>query len=180
MSATQVPLRPIKKGSLVKLWLAIFLLVAAGVALAYAGTKPLEKLEGLEVEVVTEGTGDPIRLEDGAMVVYEGRTKDGAVFDSSDGNAVPMMPTRVIPGFRDALLQMREGGSYEIAIPGEQAYGEEPPAGSPFEPNEDLYFTVTVERIERDVMRQLQQMQDLQQEQQGLPEGAELPPPPGE
>ena len=173
MSATQVPLRPIKKGSLLKLWLAIALLALAGVGLAYAGTKPLEKLEELSVEIVTEGTGDPIRLEDGAMVIYEGRLKNGTVFDSSDGQSVPMMPTRVIPGFRDALLQMRAGGTYEIAIPGEQAYGEEPPAGAPFQPNEDLYFTVTVDRIERDVMRQLQQMQQLQ-------EGAELPPPPGE
>ena len=174
MSATQVPLRPIKKGSLAKLWLAIIALVVIGVGLACAGTKPLEKLEELSVEVVTEGTGDPIRLEDGAMVVYEGRRKDGTVFDSSNGSSVPMMPTRVIPGFRDALLQMREGGTYEIAIPGDQAYGEEVPDGAPFEPNEDLYFTVTVERIERDVMRQLQQMQQLQQQ------GAELPPPPGE
>ena len=178
MSATQVPLRPIKKGSLAKLWLAILVLVVAGVGLAWAGTKPLERLTELSVEATTEGTGDPIRLEDGAMVIYEGRLKDGTVFDSSDGETVPMMPTRVIPGFRDALLQMREGGTYEIAIPGEQAYGEDPPAGSPFKPNEDLYFTVTVERVERDVMRQLQQMQQLQQ--QGLPQGAPLPPPPGE
>lgn len=163
MSASQVPIRPIAKGSVAKLWLGISALALVGVGLAYAGTKPLERLDVLGVEAVTEGSGDPITLEDGALVVYEGRTKDGTVFDSSNGEAVPMLPTRVIPGFRDALLQMREGGTYEIAIPGEQAYGAEPPEGSPFKPNEDLYFTVTIQKIERDVMRQIQQMQQMPQ-----------------
>ena len=33
MSATQVPLRPLKRGSMFKLWLGIALLIAAAVAL---------------------------------------------------------------------------------------------------------------------------------------------------
>ncbi|WP_260483192.1 FKBP-type peptidyl-prolyl cis-trans isomerase [Sphingomicrobium flavum] len=163
MSATQVPLRPIAKGSVAKLWLGLIALVLVGVGVAWAGTKPLERLDALSVEATTEGTGEPITLEDGALVVYEGRLKDGTVFDSSNGEAVPMLPTRVIPGFRDALVQMREGGTYEIAIPGAQAYGAEPPEGSGFKPNEDLYFTVTIQKIERDVMRQLQQLQQMPQ-----------------
>ena len=166
MSATQVPLRPIAKGSVAKLWLGIVALVLLGVGIAWAGTKPLERLDALSVEAVSEGTGDPITLEDGAMVIYEGRHKDGRVFDSSNGEPVPMLPTQVIPGFRDALLQMREGGTYEIGIPGEQAYGPEPSPDSPFKPNEDLYFTITITKIERDVMRQLRQMQQMQQLQQ--------------
>ena len=40
MSVTQVPLRPLERGSLLKLWLAIALLVVAAFALAKLGTQP--------------------------------------------------------------------------------------------------------------------------------------------
>jgi hypothetical protein len=36
-SATQVPLRPLKRGSLAKLWLGILLLIGAALLLAAAG-----------------------------------------------------------------------------------------------------------------------------------------------
>lgn len=159
MSATQVPLRPIAKGSILKLWLGIALVIAAAFALAWASTQPLQRLAEVTVEATTEGKGEPMTLEDGAFVIYEGRLKDGTVFDSSQGNAVPMLPSNLIPGFRDALLKMREGGTYEIGIPGSQAYGATPPDGAPFGPNEDLYFTVTVEKIERNVMAQIRAQQ---------------------
>lgn len=163
MSATQVPLRPIAKGSILKLWLGIALVIAAAFALAWASTQPLIKLTEVTVVATTEGHGEPLGMQDGAYVNYEGRLKDGTVFDSSQGNAIPMMPSgNIIPGFRDALLQMREGGTYEIGIPGALAYGEQPPEGGPFGRNEDLYFTVTIEKIERDVVAQLQALQQAQ------------------
>ena len=39
MSVTTVPIHPIKKGSLTKIWLGVLLIALAALALAYAGTK---------------------------------------------------------------------------------------------------------------------------------------------
>ena len=145
MSATQVPLRPIAKGSLVKLWLAIAVLVAVayGVAMMGAG-----KLANVTVDTVQAGSGPMISELDGVIIEYTGRTEDGSVFDTTDGRGpAPMLVGQVIPGFRQALTQMQSGGRYKILIPSRLAYGATPPAGGPIKPNEDLAFDVKVLQV---------------------------------
>ena len=44
MSVSQVPLRPVAKGTLVKLWLAVALLVALAYGVAYAGAGQLKSV----------------------------------------------------------------------------------------------------------------------------------------
>ena len=39
---------------------------------------------------------------------------------------------------------MEKGGKYRLTIPGDQAYGAEPPPGSDIPPNADLTFEVEV------------------------------------
>ncbi|WP_265569371.1 FKBP-type peptidyl-prolyl cis-trans isomerase [Sphingomicrobium nitratireducens] len=162
MSVSQVPLRPIAKGSVLKLWLAIAALVLAGVAIAWCATSPLKgetTASGLKIRTMVEGTGDPIRITDGAFVSYEGRLLDGTTFDSSGGRAVPMLPSQVVPGFSEALQLMREGGSYRVIIPSELAYGDSPPPGAPIPPGADLEFDVSIESIVRDAALMLGQQQ---------------------
>lgn len=145
MSVTQVPLRPIARGSLVKLWLAIALLaaVAYGVAMMGAG-----KLVSVDVETVAAGTGPMIGPMDGVIIEYTGRAEDGKVFDTTDGRGpAPMLVAQVVPGFGQALTRMQQGGRYKIEIPGKLAYGETPPPGSPFKPNENLSFDVHVLQV---------------------------------
>ena len=48
---TRVPLQPIKKGSLTKLWLGVAVAVLLGAGLAWAAIP-----KGLDVETVTAGT----------------------------------------------------------------------------------------------------------------------------
>jgi FKBP-type peptidyl-prolyl cis-trans isomerase FkpA len=97
------------------------------------------------VDTVTPGSGPLVGEMDGVIIEYTGRTEDGTVFDSTDGRGpAPMLVAGVIPGFRDALLQMQKGGKYKIVIPGRLAYGPNPPQGSPIGPNEDLSFDVRV------------------------------------
>lgn len=145
MSVTQVPLRPIARGSLVKLWLAIALLaaVAYGVALMGAG-----KLVSVDVDTITAGTGPMIGPMDGVIIEYTGRAEDGKVFDTTDGRGpAPMLVAQVVPGFGQALTRMQQGGRYKITIPGKLAYGDTPPPGSPFKPNENLSFDVHVLQV---------------------------------
>lgn len=152
MSASQVPLRPIAKGTLVKLWLALAVLVAAAFAIAYFGAG---QFKVVSVETVSAGSGPNISEMDGVIIEYTGRTEDGTVFDSTEGRGpAPFLVMQVVPGFRQALTQMQEGGRYKIVIPGRLAYGPNPPQGSPIGPNEDLSFDVHVLQVARNAALQ--------------------------
>ena len=150
MSVTQVPLQPLKRGSLAKLWLGILLLVAAALLLAWTGAGALRgeiTASGLQFRTVKAGAGPMIKPVDGVLIEYEGRLEDGTVFDSSRGQPVPMIAGQVIPGFAEALQKMQKGGRYTIRIPGELAYGASPPQGSPIPPNAPLEFDVHVVQV---------------------------------
>ena len=152
MAASEAAHRPSSRGRGLKLTLALLATVAAGVGLACAGTAPLkgETTEtGVRVRTVEEGSGAFIQPVDGVLVEYEGRLADGTVFDDSarHGGPQPMIAGQVIPGFAEALSKMQKGGKYKIHIPGAQAYGANPPPGSPFGPNADLDFDVHIVEI---------------------------------
>lgn len=152
MSVSQVPLRPIAKGSLTKLWLAVAALVglAYGIAAMGAGT-----LASVDVETVQAGSGAPITEMDGVIIEYTGRTENGTVFDTTDGRGpAHFLVAQVVPGFKQALLQMQKGGRYKIVIPGRLAYGESPPPGGPIGKNEDLSFDVYVIEVARNAALQ--------------------------
>ncbi len=145
MSVSQVPIQPIKKGSLTKLWLAIALVVAIAFGIAWMGAG---QFKTVTVETVAAGTGPAITELDGVIIEYTGRTENGTVFDSTEGRGpAAFLVPQVVPGFRDALIQMQQGGRYKILIPGRLAYGPNPPAGSPLGPNEDLSFDVHVLQV---------------------------------
>jgi len=142
MSVSQVPLRPVKRGALAKLWLGILLLIAAGLLLAWAGAG---QTGGVRVKTLEAGSGPVITAADGVLIEYEGRLEDGTVFDTSAGRGPAFFPVGgVVPGFSQALQKMQKGGRYEFTLPSELAYGETPPAGSPIPPNADLHFKVHV------------------------------------
>ena len=163
MSVTQVPLRPIARGSMVKLWLAIALLVAAAFFLARLGTAPLQSetfASGLSFRTIKEGSGPFIQREDAALVEYVGRFDDGEVFEATP-QPVPMIPMGVIPGFAEALTKMQQGGRYEFRLPPEIGYGAAPPPG--MRPNAALNFEVTVREVAPGAGPAL-----LQQQQMGI------------
>ncbi len=152
---TRVPLQPIGKGILSKLWIgiAIAVLLAAGAAWA-------TRYQGLEVTTLSEGTGGSPTMEDVVNVNYEGRLANGTVFDSAEGAIFPV--SGVVPGFGQALQQMKRGGRYEVFIPSDQAYGAQG-AGDRIPPNADLTFTVELidfrsEAELRAIQQQMQQM----------------------
>ena len=176
MSVTAVPLRPIAKGSLTKLWLAIAALIAIAFAIAWMG-----RLQSVEVTTVEAGKGAMIGPMDGVVIEYTGKTKDGTVFDTTEGRGpAPLLVAQTVPGFTQALQKMQQGGRYKVFIPGKDAYGPNPPPGSPFKPNEDLYFDIHVLQVVPGAAIAAAQMQEQQQQQrQGEPqEGA--PPQPGQ
>ena len=179
---TRVPLQPIEKGSLTKLWLAVIVAVLIGAGLAW-----LAMPKGIDLEVVAEGTGPNHGPTDVAFIKYVGKLEDGTEFDKSqdvalpiegifpEGNPLPL--DSVVPGFRDGLMKMQKGGKYKLFIPSELGYGAEPNPQSPIPPNADLYFDVelvdfmSAEDFQRRiaVLQQMMQQESagMQQQQQG-------------
>lgn len=155
---TRVPIQPIAKGSLTKLWLGVLaaVLLAGGIAWAAmpAGVVVKELAAGA-------GDGDTPELTDLVFLDYVGTLPDGTEFDRSQPNPPPppeiealigalipdgqLMPLEgTVPGFQQAILQMERGGRYEVRIPARLAYGETPPPGSPIPANTDLVFEITL------------------------------------
>jgi len=189
MSVTTVPIHPIKKGSLTKLWLGVLLIVAAALLLAYTGTQNAvingasneqflaanadedgveTTASGLQYKVLKPGEGPSPTATDTALVKYEGRLRDGTVFDANE--QTPMPVGGVVPGFSEALQLMQKGGEYRIWIPSDLAYGEASP-GEQIPPNSLLIFDVTLlDFISQAQMEELRQ----QMQAQGMPGG---PPP---
>jgi len=58
---------------------------------------------------------------------YHGTLPDGTVFDSTLGEDEPIkLPVgKLIPGFKEGLLKLREGDTAMIGIPSDMAYGED-------------------------------------------------------
>ncbi len=133
-----------------KFWLGILFVIAAGIGLAWLGAGSLRgetTATGLGFRTVEEGTGPFIQPVDGVMIEYEGRLKDGTVFDASgERGPQPMIAGQTIPGFAEGLGKMQQGGRYRLQIPAKLAYGAEPPAGS-VPPNSDLEFDVHVVQV---------------------------------
>lgn len=162
---TRVPLQPVKKGALAKLWVGVVALVLAAAALAWASMPATTTIETL-----TEGVGG--NPEDGQYILinYKGMLADGTVFD--EGQGVPMQLGGTIPGFDKALRKSQQGGKYRIEIPAAEGYGAEeksnPMTGEVVIPaNSDLVFEVDVLQFmsEADFQRFVQQQQALMQQQ---------------
>ena len=186
MSVTAVPLRPIKKGSVLKLWLGLALLAALAVLLAWFGTqsfRPVTLDKGVTVQAVKPGVGPQITDADVIALQYKlhVNSKTAPVIEDSRESGRPFVTTT------QGLKAMRQSGSYVLTLPPGAHVTQQIP-NAPFSPRDTLVFEIDVLQIERGAaekfnqMRQMQQLQQLQQMQQmqqggggGLPPGA-LPP----
>jgi FKBP-type peptidyl-prolyl cis-trans isomerase FkpA len=183
MSVTAVPVRPIRKGSVLKLWLGLAFLVLIAVAAAWMGTsRHLYQTtpSGLGFRVLKEGEGPHPTESDIALVQYTGRLQDGRVFDqNTQGAPMPLAAGATIPGFSEGMKLMRKGGVYRLRIPPKLGYGERgnPPA---IPPGETLEFDVAMmDFMPEATVRAMQQQMMQQQMMQGGPGGPGAPPPQG-
>ena len=176
----RVPLLPIARGSLIKLWLGVAVALLIGGGIAWAA-----RSHDVRVETLTSGTGPMPTASDVVLVNYLGKLANGKEFDK--GERVPMDLETMLPGFREGLTKMQKGGKYRLMIPADKGYGAEdrrnPQTGEVVIPaNSDLVFDIDLIdfKSREEVMRQQQMMQQLQQMQGGpggSPPGAGAPPP---
>lgn len=181
MSVTAVPIRPLAKGSVLKLWLALVVLCVAGAALAWVGTSRLQIRtidNGIRIQTLHEGTGPLITRADLVLMQYRLTKLDGTFIEDSRQSGQPFVVSveRSFPGFGIAMQQMQEGGRYRIWLPPGQHAPQFPP-GTPFGPQDTLVFDIQVQQVAAG-MAAAQQMMGPQGGG-GLPPGAEGGLPPG-
>jgi FKBP-type peptidyl-prolyl cis-trans isomerase FkpA len=164
---TRVPLQPIAKGALGKLWLGVAAAALAAAGLAYAGLP-----ETVSVQTLTAGKGDSPTIADVALINYKGMLPDGKVFDQGQQAVFPL--EGVIPGFTKALEQMQRGGKYKVVIPAKLAYGDRQAGEIP--PNTDLTFEIElIDFKSRAEIEQQQRMMQQMQQMQGAQHGGAAP-----
>jgi len=99
---------------------------------------------GLQYSVLQQGTGPSPTAKDTVSCHYRGKLLDGTEFDSSyeRGEPAEFPVGGVIKGWTEALLKMHVGDKWQLFVPAELAYGQNPPPGSPIEPGSLLLFEV--------------------------------------
>ena len=185
MSVTAVPLRPVKKGSVLKLWIGLALLALAGAGAAWIGTRGqvwTTTQSGLQFRTIKEGEGAHPTETDIAIVTYTGRLASGEVFDSNKGQQpapFPVAEGATIKGFSEGLKLMKKGGSYRLRIPPALGYGEKGAGNGQIPANATLDFDVEIlEVISEAQFRQIMMQQQMMQQQMmgggaGAPGGGE-------
>lgn len=201
MSVTAVPLQPVKRRYLVWLWIGIALAIAAAVLVAWQGTRAAASAgwddsrflawhadqpgvktteSGLQYMVLEAGEGGSPAAGDIALVGFEGKLRDGTVFQPRQASQGFRIGDG-IAGFNEALELMNKGSRYRFWIPGELGYGATPPPGSRIPENAVLVFDIEMldfiseAEIREMQMQQMQQQQMMQQLQggEGAPGAAE-------
>jgi FKBP-type peptidyl-prolyl cis-trans isomerase FklB len=79
---------------------------------------------GLQYKIEQMGSGAVAGFFDVVSCVYKGTYPNGALFDSTRGEAVELEVAALVPGFAEALMTLPVGTVCKLYIPWELAYGE--------------------------------------------------------
>lgn len=106
--------------------------------------------DGLQYQILKEGTGPKPTINDKVKTHYHGTLIDGTVFDSSveRGEPISFPVSGVIKGWTEALQLMPVGSKWKLFIPAELAYGDRQ-AGPKIGPGSALVFEVELISIEQ-------------------------------
>ncbi|HTU09523.1 MAG TPA: hypothetical protein VMG08_01390 [Allosphingosinicella sp.] len=206
MSAvTAVPLRPLAKGSVLKLWIGLALLTGFAAGLAWWSTRWLQPVtldSGVRVQTIRDGAGPTVTAADVVAMRFIIRlnSPEAPVWRDS-GSEGPFVGTiQDLPtGFGEGVQQMRAGGRYLVFVPASVILAGQPvPPRAGFASSDTLVFETQVLQIDAgqasayqmgQIRRMMQRQQMMQSgpagpggpgagPQGGPPAGA-TPPPPG-
>jgi FKBP-type peptidyl-prolyl cis-trans isomerase FkpA len=166
---TRVPLQPIGKGSLTRIWIGVIVALLLAATAAWA-----VRYQGLVVETLKAGSGPSPTVGDVVLVNYSGQLANGKAFDKGEKVAMPV--EGVIPGFSKGLQKMQRGGKYKLVIPAAMAYGaaeqKNPSTGEVVIPaNSDLTFDVELLDFKSaaEIEQRRQMLQQMQQQMGSAP-----------
>ncbi len=111
---------------------------------------PTTTPSGLQYTDTVEGTGTEAKAGNNVEVHYTGTFPDGRKFDSSKDRNQPFKfklgAGMVIKGWDEGVAGMKVGGTRELIIPSELAYGSRG-AGGAIPPNAVLHFVVELLKV---------------------------------
>lgn len=105
---------------------------------------------GLQYRVLAESEGEtPF---DGAVVFveYEGRLINGDVFVRTDQLDYFPLTNQILPGIHEGIQLIETGAEYELVLPTELGYGDNPPPGTPIRPGSVLIFDMKLDSFLQD------------------------------
>jgi FKBP-type peptidyl-prolyl cis-trans isomerase FkpA len=135
-------------GGLVVAGLGVSLQASADDVAAAAAKNPRRYVrvpapDGIQIRRYNKTDGDSPGSKDRVVVHYEGKLKDGTVFDSSMRTGRPAVFTmkKVVPCWQVALKLLHTGEKAQLTCPPDTAYG---PKGAPpnIPPNATLTFEI--------------------------------------
>jgi FKBP-type peptidyl-prolyl cis-trans isomerase len=113
-------------------------------------TKERMTSSGLKITDLVEGTGTEAQSGNTVSVNYRGTLTSGQEFDSSyrrnQAFTFPLGGGRVIRGWDEGVVGMKEGGKRRLVIPPDLAYGSRG-AGGVIGPNETLIFEIELVKV---------------------------------
>lgn len=99
---------------------------------------------GLQIKHLVEGTGAQPKESDKVTVNYKGSLIDGTQFDANDNTEFNV--NGVVRGFKEGLMNMKEGGKAILVMPSDLAYGDRG-AGQNIPGGSTLVFEVELVKV---------------------------------
>jgi FKBP-type peptidyl-prolyl cis-trans isomerase len=97
--------------------------------------------DGLQYRIIQNGSGPHPTLNDTVEVYYTGKLINGEVFDGTEeGFPHRFLVKELIPGWKEALLIMREGDHWQLVIPSSLGYGTSGSSDGAIPPGQSLVF----------------------------------------
>jgi FKBP-type peptidyl-prolyl cis-trans isomerase FkpA len=190
MSAvTAVPLRPLARGSVLRLWIGLALLTALAAGLAWWSTGWMQVMtldSGARYQVLAPGTGPAFGSQDAAALhirLHINRLDAPVIRDTTndEDGPDPVVTTyeALPPGLRAAASSFRTGGRYLLWVPAPVYVGGPIPPNAPFTASDTLVLEVRVLQVapgqattlEARRMQQMQQQQQMMMEQMRRQQG---------
>ncbi len=114
-----------------------------------SGFVPTNNVPTLQSKDIKVGTGATAKAGDTVTVDYTGAVSStGLIFQTTQGNQpVSLSLNQVIKGWQLGIPGMKVGGTRQLLIPADEAYGANPPSGSGIPANAPLVFNVTLDKV---------------------------------
>lgn len=112
-----------------------------------SGFTPVSNVPSLKETDQKLGTGQAAASGDTVTVYYTGAiATTGVIFQSTSttGQPATLSLNSVIAGWAQGIPGMKVGGTRQLLIPADEAYGANPPSGSGIPANVPLVFNVTL------------------------------------
>lgn len=109
-----------------------------------SGFTPIASVTKLQYVDLKVGTGAAVKPDTTISATYTGAIASTGIIFQSTSTPISFSLKGVILGWQEGIPGMKVGGTRELIIPANLAYGANPPSGSNIPTNAALVFDVTV------------------------------------